>query len=560
MSSNQSRLTSAIRVSTMLGTAVAPLLVVLGVTTATAPVAADTALPATRITIPATAPTSVGTQPQTPQTIIASTRAPADSNDTSSTWAGYVVTGAKYTSASTSFVVPQLTSCAASENAWASFWAGIDGFGNSTVEQSGIDANCDNGTVHYLAWTEMYPANAVVVPNFPVSAGDSITVAVAYQGDNSYKLSVTDNTDHTTYSNIASSPSLANASAECITEDPQAAPQVGVPYADYAPVTFSGCQVNGVNIGDLSPDAIIGQTATTVLAVPSALSAGNTFTVSREDTPLTAPNQTPVTTTGSTDPTGSTGPGTSYGQAPGVTTRVVGIAATPSGHGYWEVDAAGSIATFGDAKYFGSMYGHPLNKPISHIVATMDGNGYWLVASDGGIFAFGDAGFYGSMGATHLNAPVVDMAPDAAGTGYWLVAADGGVFSFGSATFHGSTGNLHLNKPVVGISPDVSTGGYWLVASDGGVFAFDAPFYGSTGNLHLNQPVVSMAADAAGTGYWFVASDGGIFSFGTATFHGSLGGSPSPSPTVGMAANTASTGYWLVQADGQITGFGTQTY
>ncbi len=37
--------------------------------------------------------------------------------------------------------------------------------------------------------------------------------------------------------------------------------------------------------------------------------------------------------------------------------------------------------------------------------------GYWEVAADGGIFSFGDAQFYGSMGGTPLNRPVVGAAP-----------------------------------------------------------------------------------------------------------------------------------------------------
>ena len=40
---------------------------------------------------------------------------------------------------------------------------------------------------------------------------------------------------------------------------------------------------------------------------------------------------------------------------------------------------------------------------------TVDGNGYWLVASDGGIFAFGDADFYGSTGGLPLQKPIVGM-------------------------------------------------------------------------------------------------------------------------------------------------------
>ena len=39
----------------------------------------------------------------------------------------------------------------------------------------------------------------------------------------------------------------------------------------------------------------------------------------------------------------------------------------------------------------------PLNKPVVGIAATPGGHGYWEVASDGGIFAFGSAQFYGSM-------------------------------------------------------------------------------------------------------------------------------------------------------------------
>ena len=42
--------------------------------------------------------------------------------------------------------------------------------------------------------------------------------------------------------------------------------------------------------------------------------------------------------------------------------------------------------------------------------ATYDGQGYWLVASDGGIFTFGNATFYGSTGGIPLNQPIVGMA------------------------------------------------------------------------------------------------------------------------------------------------------
>ncbi len=237
----------------------------------------------------------------------------------------------------------------------------------------------------------------------------------------------------------------------------------------------------------------------------------------------------------------------------------VGIAANPSGTGYWVADAAGDVHNHGAAANYGSLTGLPLNAPIVHIVATVDGGGYWLVAGDGGVFALGDAPFYGSTGALHLNAPVVGIVPTADGHGYWLVASDGGVFAFGDAVFHGSMGGLPLNKPIVGGALDPATGGYWLVASDGGIFSFAAPFYGSLGSLVLNQPVNGMAVAPAGRGYWLVASDGGIFAV-NAPFRGSAVGIPGAAPVVGMATCSATGGYWLLGSGGGVYSFGAPFY
>ena len=243
-----------------------------------------------------------------------------------------------------------------------------------------------------------------------------------------------------------------------------------------------------------------------------------------------------------------------------LTDPVVGIAATPDGGGYWIAAGNGGVAPFGDAAYFGSMAGTPLNSPINHIVATPDGRGYWLVAADGGTFSFGDAHFYGSMGGRHLNAPVVDLAPTSDGAGYWLVASDGGIFSFGDAHFYGSMGGNHLNRPVVGITTDAATGGYWLVASDGGVFAFQRPILRIDRCHQLNLPINGLSATADGLGYWFVASDGGVFAFGDAHFYGSMGGSPLNRPVVGIAADAATGGYWLVASDGGAFSFAAPFY
>jgi hypothetical protein len=240
-------------------------------------------------------------------------------------------------------------------------------------------------------------------------------------------------------------------------------------------------------------------------------------------------------------------------------TRVVGLAALPNGSGYWEAEANGTVAAFGQAPNEGSVT-ESLNAPIVGITVTPDGGGYWLVGSDGGVFSFGDARFYGSTGSLRLNQPVVGIAATPDGKGYWLVASDGGIFSYGDATFRGSMGGKPLNEPVVGMATDASTGGYWEVAADGGIFSFAAPFLGSTGSVHLNEPIVGMEGTPNGLGYRFVAADGGIFSYGTAPFEGSTGGLALVAPVVAMAADVPNGGYWMAAADGGIFNYGGAAY
>ncbi|HLN18247.1 MAG TPA: hypothetical protein VK277_16020 [Acidimicrobiales bacterium] len=216
---------------------------------------------------------------------------------------------------------------------------------------------------------------------------------------------------------------------------------------------------------------------------------------------------------------------------------VVGIAATPDGAGYFEVASDGGIFNYGDAGFFQSEGGKPLFRPMVGIAATPDGQGYFEVASDGGVFTFGDAGYYGSQGGKPLNSPVVGIAATPDGKGYFEVASDGGVFNYGDAGYFGSMGGMPLNKPVVGIAATPDGLGYWLVASDGGIFNFgDAPYLGSMGGMPLNKPVVGITATASGGGYIEVASDGGVFTFGDAAYRGSMGGMPLNKPVVGIAA------------------------
>jgi len=141
-----------------------------------------------------------------------------------------------------------------------------------------------------------------------------------------------------------------------------------------------------------------------------------------------------------------------------------------------------------DAPDLGSPAGQPLSRPMVGLAATPSGGGYWLVASDGGILAYGDAAFLGSTGGRALNRPIVGMAGTQTGRGYWLVASDGGIFAFGDAVFFGSAGGAPLVRPVVGMAATTRGRGYWLVAADGGVFAYgDASFHGSISSTDLGE-------------------------------------------------------------------------
>jgi peptidoglycan/xylan/chitin deacetylase (PgdA/CDA1 family) len=206
-------------------------------------------------------------------------------------------------------------------------------------------------------------------------------------------------------------------------------------------------------------------------------------------------------------------PGAVIGLHDGGGNRSQTVAALPQiisgleARGYGFVSICGSLPTreqsavypFGNAPAPGTSV--VSNQPLLGMAATPSGQGYWLVASDGGIFSFGDATFDGSTGSIALNKPIVGMAATPSGQGYWLVASDGGIFSFGDALFVGSMGGVPLNQPIVSMADDPQTGGYWLLASDGGVFSFQAPFYGSRGGQSSIDRFFAIVATAGGGGY-----------------------------------------------------------
>jgi hypothetical protein len=58
------------------------------------------------------------------------------------------------------------------------FWVGLDGSLNNQVLQAGTAATVTGETIDYWAWFEWFPAPPVRITNFPISAGDLVTVLV----------------------------------------------------------------------------------------------------------------------------------------------------------------------------------------------------------------------------------------------------------------------------------------------------------------------------------------------------------------------------------------------
>jgi acetyl esterase/lipase len=243
--------------------------------------------------------------------------------------------------------------------------------------------------------------------------------------------------------------------------------------------------------------------------------------------------------------------------APAVAAPTASLAPPLHPYGYRMVAGDGGVFDFGSARYFGSMGGLHLNRPVVGLADAPSDVGYWEVASDGGIFAFGDAGFYGSMGGQSLNAPVIGMLSSTDGRGYLMFAADGGIFAFGDAGFYGSLGGERLASAVSGVTATADGRGYWILQKDGSISAFgDAviPAFTSATNS-FGSPAMSIAATPDGGGYWITTMDGVVHAFGDASLWPSTGGSVGVWTTGGVSTPDG-LGYWTANIVGAVEGYG----
>ena len=208
----------------------------------------------------------------------------------SENWAGYAATGTagSLTSVSSSWAQPAVT-CGATDT-FSSFWAGLDGDGTPTVEQTGTEADCAGGVASYQGWYEIFP-NAPVFFSNPVQPGDAMSASVVSDGGGTFTLTLTDSTQGWTQTTQQAEPDAQLGSAEVIVE----APSNGtvLPLADFGTVNFTNATVDDAPIGDSANlnELTMESGSGVALATPSALTGGNAFSVTSDSggTVTTAP-------------------------------------------------------------------------------------------------------------------------------------------------------------------------------------------------------------------------------------------------------------------------------
>ena len=132
-------------------------------------------------------------------------------------WAGYVVArpGVRITDVRGSWIQPAIR-CDGAARQFSSYWIGIDGAANDTLEQLGTEADCRNGRATYAAWWETIPEPETRV-DLLVRPGDELVASIHSVGDR-YRMSLRNRTTGHGFTKTVDWPRAEGASAEWIAE------------------------------------------------------------------------------------------------------------------------------------------------------------------------------------------------------------------------------------------------------------------------------------------------------------------------------------------------------
>ena len=195
----------------------------------------------------------------------------AGDHESSLNWAGYVTAPGRFTSVSATWTVPAVRKGVAPGSA-ASFWVGLDGRGDHSVQQIGTTSGVGHDGPYYDVWWEMLPGPAVDVP-LPIAPGDVVSASVTSDGRGTFTLSLRDRTRAGSISVRRVDRAAPLSSAEVVVEAP-AGITGQLPLADFGTVRFSDARVNGRPLGAFPWHRVDMALGARRQASPTTLSAG----------------------------------------------------------------------------------------------------------------------------------------------------------------------------------------------------------------------------------------------------------------------------------------------
>jgi Peptidase A4 family len=207
--------------------------------------------------------------------VVAITCSACGSSPFPSNWAGYDVTGGRFTSVSASWVQPAVYTSGAGP-AWASFWVGLDGTEDHFVEQIGTEGGTSGQDAYYSAWYEMFPARPVAL-DMAVRPGDLMHATVSRNGTASFTLTLINETTGKSFATTQSAAKPRGLSAEVVVEAPSPT------FADFDTARFTHCVIDGRPIGALHPTKldIVGRQSLGQATASGLSAGGGSFAVTR---------------------------------------------------------------------------------------------------------------------------------------------------------------------------------------------------------------------------------------------------------------------------------------
>jgi hypothetical protein len=193
-----------------------------------------------------------------------------------SNWGGYIAAGTRgeFKSASADWVVPSVT-CLSDHDLYAP-WVGIDGNGDSTVEQTGVETTCASGSPVSQAWYEMYPTRPIYLSN-PVSTGDAISASVSYAASSKkFTITIEDVTKGWTTTVKKARRTARRLSAEAVIEAPGSVKD----YPKIPAVNFTDVLFNGQDLATFDP--VVSESGNPVVYGPGPITNGTNFTIAPE--------------------------------------------------------------------------------------------------------------------------------------------------------------------------------------------------------------------------------------------------------------------------------------